>query len=81
MALHLYDPLAPDFYDPTAVRAERDRTFHICSDCRVCVKLCPSFKSLFEMIDDLGGSDHAGDLRPRSTRAWSTSATSASSAT
>ena len=64
MALHLYDPLAPDFYDPTVVRAERDRTFHICSDCRVCVKLCPSFKSLFEMIDDLGGSDEAGDLSP-----------------
>ena len=34
MALHLYDPLAPDFYDPSAARAERDRTFHICSDCR-----------------------------------------------
>ena len=45
-----------------AARAERDRTFHICSDCRVCVKLCPSFRSLFEMIDDLGGSDHAGEL-------------------
>jgi glycerol-3-phosphate dehydrogenase subunit C len=68
MALHLYDPLAPDFYDPPAARAERDRTFHICSDCRVCVKLCPSFKSLFEMIDDLGGSDHAGDLSPAQHR-------------
>ena len=59
MALHLYDPLAPDFDDPAVARAERDRTFHICSDCRVCVKLCPSFRSLFEMIDDLGGSDQA----------------------
>ncbi len=64
MALHLYDPLAPEFYDPTDARAERDRTFHICSDCRVCVKLCPSFRSLFEMIDDLGGSDEAGHLSP-----------------
>jgi Fe-S oxidoreductase len=26
------------------------------------VKLCPSFKSLFEMIDDLGGSDEADHL-------------------
>jgi Fe-S oxidoreductase len=26
------------------------------------VKLCPSFKSLFAMIDDLGGSDHTSDL-------------------
>ncbi|HWS46867.1 MAG TPA: heterodisulfide reductase-related iron-sulfur binding cluster [Acidimicrobiia bacterium] len=62
MAQHLYDPLAPDWFDAGATRAERDRTFHICSDCRVCVKLCPSFKSLFRMIDDAGGSDHAGEL-------------------
>jgi glycerol-3-phosphate dehydrogenase subunit C len=64
MAQHLYDPLAPDFYDPTAVRAERDRTFHICSDCRVCVKLCPSFKSLFQMIDELGGTEQVDALTP-----------------
>jgi glycerol-3-phosphate dehydrogenase subunit C len=62
MAVHLYDPLAPDFYDPAAVRAERDRTFNICSDCRICVKLCPSFRTLFEMIDDLGGTEHVGEL-------------------
>jgi glycerol-3-phosphate dehydrogenase subunit C len=62
MALHLYDPLAPDFYEPAAARAERDRTFHICSDCRVCVKLCPSFKSLFQMIDELGGTEHVDEL-------------------
>jgi len=65
MALHLYDPLAPDFYDPATARAERDRTFHICSDCRVCVKLCPSFRSLFEMIDDLGGTEHVEELTPQ----------------
>jgi Fe-S oxidoreductase len=59
---HLYDPLAPDFYDADAVRAERDRTFHVCSDCRVCVKLCPSFRSLFEMIDELGGTEHVDEL-------------------
>ena len=62
MTEHLYDPLDPSWFDPAATRAERDRTFHICSDCRVCVKLCPSFRSLFEMIDDRGGSDHAGEL-------------------
>jgi glycerol-3-phosphate dehydrogenase subunit C len=64
MALHLYDPLAPDFYDPATARAERDRTFHICSDCRVCVKLCPSFKSLFSMIDELGGTELVDELSP-----------------
>jgi glycerol-3-phosphate dehydrogenase subunit C len=62
MAEHLYDPLDPSWFDVGATRTERDRTFHICSDCRVCVKLCPSFRSLFEMIDDLGGSDLAGNL-------------------
>src|SRR6185437_2743776 len=62
MAQNLYDPLDPSWFDAGATRAERDRTFQICTDCRVCVKLCPSFRSLFEMIDDLGGSDNAGEL-------------------
>jgi glycerol-3-phosphate dehydrogenase subunit C len=62
MPQHLYDPLDPSWFDVDATRTERDRTFHICSDCRICVKLCPSFRSLFEMVDDLGGSDHAGEL-------------------
>ena len=62
MAVHLYDPLDPAFGDRADTRVERDRTFRICSDCRMCVKLCPSFRSLFEMIDDLGGSDHTSEL-------------------
>lgn len=62
MAQHLYDPLDPDWFSAPEIRAERDRTFHICTDCRVCVKLCPSFKSLFSMIDELGGSDHTSEL-------------------
>jgi len=59
----LYDPLDPEYLEPEGARAERDRTFHICSDCRICVKLCPSFKDLFRMIDDRGGTDHVEDLR------------------
>jgi Fe-S oxidoreductase len=62
MAQHLYDPLDPVWFDASATRAERDRTFNICSDCRVCVKLCPSFKSLFAMIDELGGTEHVREL-------------------
>ena len=58
----LYDPLDASYLDPQATRAERDRTFHICSDCRICVKLCPSFKSLFHMVDDQGGNEVAHDL-------------------
>jgi Fe-S oxidoreductase len=48
---HLYDPLDPVYYDPEGARAERDRTFQICSDCRICVRFCPSFKDLFRFID------------------------------
>jgi len=62
MAQHLYDPLSASWFDPSETRAERDRTFHICSDCRICVKLCPSFRSLFSMIDALGGTEHVDEL-------------------
>ena len=51
LLVSLYSPLEPSYLDPAATRAERDRTFQVCSDCRVCVRLCPSFRSLFEMID------------------------------
>src|SRR5262249_8779129 len=47
----LYNPLDQLYLDPVATRAERDRTFQVCSDCRICVRLCPSFRSLFEMVD------------------------------
>ncbi len=60
--MSLYEPLAPNYYDSGDARSERDRTFGQCSDCRVCVKLCPSFKDLFRFIDDLGGTEHVGEL-------------------
>jgi Fe-S oxidoreductase len=57
--MSLYDPLDPIYLDPVATRAERDRTFQACSDCRICVRLCPSFRSLFSMVDayDDGADD------------------------
>ncbi|MGZ8763113.1 MAG: heterodisulfide reductase-related iron-sulfur binding cluster [Acidimicrobiia bacterium] len=58
---NLYDPLAAGYFDPAAARVERDRTFQICSDCRVCVRFCPSFKDLFRMIDD--HEDGAHDVK------------------
>jgi glycerol-3-phosphate dehydrogenase subunit C len=57
----LYSPLAPNYLDAADARAERDRTFQVCSDCRVCVKLCPSFRSLFELID--ANEDGAHDVK------------------
>lgn len=61
MTTHLYDPLDPSYYDAVSARAERDRTFQICSDCRICVRFCPSFKDLFRMIDE--HEDGARDVR------------------
>ncbi len=58
MSTSLYDPLAAGYNDPAAARVERDRTFQICSDCRVCVRFCPSFKDLFRMIDDYEDGAH-----------------------
>jgi Fe-S oxidoreductase len=56
---NLYDPLDPAYFDAADARAERDRTFQVCSDCRVCVRFCPSFKDLFRMIDE---DEDAGDV-------------------
>ena len=61
MTTNLYDPRDPSYLDPGAARSERDRTFQVCSDCRVCVRLCPSFKDLFRMIDER--DDGATDVR------------------
>ena len=49
----LYDPLDPQYHDAAEAGAERDRTFQICTDCRLCVKYCFSFKSRFQLVDDL----------------------------
>ncbi|MFN8036669.1 MAG: heterodisulfide reductase-related iron-sulfur binding cluster [Acidimicrobiia bacterium] len=51
MTTSLYDPRTRDYLDPAAARAERDRTFQICADCRLCIKYCFSFKSLFALVD------------------------------
>jgi glycerol-3-phosphate dehydrogenase subunit C len=58
----LYDPLASDYLDPDSTRHERDRTFHQCADCRLCVKYCYSFKTLFKAIDDGEYAEHVHDL-------------------
>lgn len=51
MTTSLYDPRSSDYLDPVVARSERDRTFQICADCRLCVKYCFSFKSLFALVD------------------------------
>ena len=58
---NLYDPRSAGYFDPAETRTERDRTFQICSDCRICVRFCPSFKDLFRMIDER--DDGATDVK------------------
>ncbi|MCJ7439651.1 MAG: heterodisulfide reductase-related iron-sulfur binding cluster [Acidimicrobiia bacterium] len=55
---HLYDPLGPEYWEEGDVRSERDRTFQVCSDCRICVRYCPSFKDLFRFIDERDDGAH-----------------------
>jgi len=47
-----YDPIDPRYYDVKDLRAEAERIFGLCADCRLCVKLCGSFPKLFDAIDD-----------------------------
>jgi Fe-S oxidoreductase len=41
----------PDFWKLDAVDAELRRVYDICSGCRRCLPLCPSFKVLFDRLD------------------------------
>ncbi len=52
MTVSLYAPTDDLYWDRDDARAERDRTFDQCSDCRLCIKYCYSFKTLFKLIDD-----------------------------
>jgi glycerol-3-phosphate dehydrogenase subunit C len=47
-----YDPTDPRYYDEKDLRAEAERVFSLCADCRLCVKFCGSFPKLFDAIDD-----------------------------
>ncbi len=47
-----YDPTDSRYYDEKDLRAESERIFGLCADCRMCVKFCGSFPKLFNAIDD-----------------------------
>jgi len=47
-----YDPTDSRFYDEKDLRAEAERVFSLCADCRLCVKFCGSFPKLFDAVDD-----------------------------
>lgn len=53
-----YDPKHPAYYDESDLRQELTRVYDLCHGCRLCHNLCPSFNSLFDIIDD----NHDGDV-------------------
>ena len=57
MTTSIYNPLDELYLDKADLKKELDTTFHQCSDCRLCIKYCYSFKSLFQMVDELHDDD------------------------
>jgi glycerol-3-phosphate dehydrogenase subunit C len=55
-----YDPRHPKYLDEAAVRDELTRVYDICHGCRLCLDVCASFQTLFELIDRIDGHDAAG---------------------
>jgi Fe-S oxidoreductase len=47
-----YDPTDPRYYDEKDLRSEVERIFSLCADCRMCIKYCGSFPTMFAAIDD-----------------------------
>ena len=52
-----YDPDHPAYYDEQDLRQELERVYDLCHGCRLCVGLCPSFPTMFNLIDA-----HDGDV-------------------
>lgn len=50
-----YDPRHPAYRDEADLRGELTRVFDLCHGCRLCWNLCPSFGSLFDLIDARDG--------------------------
>src|SRR5262249_45459445 len=42
---------APEYWDPAKLETELRRVAEICHQCRRCLPLCPSFPTLFDLID------------------------------
>jgi Fe-S oxidoreductase len=50
-----YDPKHPAYYDEDDLRGELTRVYDLCHGCRLCLSLCPSFPTMFELIDAKDG--------------------------
>jgi len=57
-----FDVTSAEFWDPQATRKEVSRVFEICYGCTLCHTLCPSFVSLFKLMDEnFGEADSLKD--------------------
>src|SRR5664280_3675918 len=54
-----YDPTHPKYFGGPDLRWELERVYGLCHGCRLCFNLCPSFPTLFDLIDAREG-DVAG---------------------
>jgi glycerol-3-phosphate dehydrogenase subunit C len=54
-----YDPAEVNYWEPSALNKEVERTFEICHGCRLCFKYCDSFPTLFSLLD----KKYDGDVR------------------
>ncbi|MDE3204569.1 MAG: 4Fe-4S dicluster domain-containing protein [Acidobacteriota bacterium] len=50
-----YDPSHPAYYDEKDLRGELERVYDLCHGCRLCLSLCPSFPTMFNLIDARDG--------------------------
>lgn len=50
-----YDPKHPLYFDDKDLRSELTRVFDLCHGCRLCLHLCPSFPTMFNVIDARDG--------------------------
>lgn len=50
-----YNPDHPAYFDEADLRGELTRVYDLCHGCRLCLSLCPSFPTLFNLIDAKDG--------------------------
>jgi glycerol-3-phosphate dehydrogenase subunit C len=50
-----YDPDHPAYFDEADMREELGRVYDLCHGCRLCLSLCPSFPTMFNLIDAKDG--------------------------
>jgi Fe-S oxidoreductase len=47
----IYDPHHPLYLDDPDLRDELTRVYDVCRECRLCIRFCTAFPTLFELVD------------------------------